>query len=103
MAPSMPSCSPPSLPLASAACSRRLFVERGERGDALVKRLVEVVGQIKVGLYDAAEQPFMGAMISEKAALGMVEAQANLQRLGGESLLTPRAWKRAPASSPRAS
>jgi succinylglutamic semialdehyde dehydrogenase len=54
----------------------------------LVKRLVEVVGQIKVGLYDAAEQPFMGAMISEKAALGMVEAQANLQRLGGESLLT---------------
>lgn len=30
----------------------------------------------------------MGAMISEKAALGMVEAQANLQRLGGESLLT---------------
>ncbi|MGL5843600.1 MAG: succinylglutamate-semialdehyde dehydrogenase [Aeromonas hydrophila] len=69
-------------------CSRRLFVERGARGDALVKRLVEVVGQIKVGLYDAAEQPFMGAMISEKAALGMVEAQANLQRLGGESLLT---------------
>ncbi len=27
-------------------------------------------------------------MISEKAAQGMVEAQANLQRLGGESLLT---------------
>ena len=48
---------------------------------------MEVVGRIKVGLYDAAEQPFMGAMISEKAALGMVEAQANLQRLGGESLL----------------
>ncbi|KXU81793.1 succinylglutamate-semialdehyde dehydrogenase [Aeromonas enteropelogenes] len=69
-------------------CSRRLFVERGERGDALVKRLVEVVGQIRVGHYDDATQPFMGAMISEKAALGMVEAQANLQRLGGESLLT---------------
>jgi succinylglutamic semialdehyde dehydrogenase len=50
--------------------------------------MVEVVGQIKVGLYDAAEQPFMGAMISERAALGMVEAQASLQRLGGESLLT---------------
>ena len=46
------------------------------------------MGKIKVGLYDAAEQPFMGSMISEKAALGMVEAQANLQRLGGESLLT---------------
>ena len=47
-----------------------------------------MVSQIKVGLYDAAEQPFMGSMISEKAAQGMVEAQANLQRLGGESLLT---------------
>ena len=51
-------------------------------GDVLVKRLVEVVGQIRVGHYDDEAQPFMGAMISERAALGMVEAQARLQALG---------------------
>lgn len=68
-------------------CSRRLFVEQGPAGDALLARLIEVVGKIKVGHYDDADQPFMGAMISERAALGMVEAQAKLQSLGGKSLL----------------
>ncbi|MGK4475566.1 succinylglutamate-semialdehyde dehydrogenase [Aeromonas molluscorum] len=69
-------------------CSRRLFVEQGPAGDALLARLIEVVGKIKVGHYDDADQPFMGAMISERAAIGMVEAQAKLQSLGGKSLLT---------------
>ncbi|MGL5285779.1 MAG: succinylglutamate-semialdehyde dehydrogenase, partial [Aeromonas sp.] len=68
-------------------CSRRLFIERGSVGDALLERLREVVSHISVGFYDATVQPFMGAMISEKAALGMVEAQAKLKALGGEVLL----------------
>lgn len=68
-------------------CSRRLFIERGSVGDALLARLREVVSHISVGFYDATVQPFMGAMISEKAALGMVEAQAKLKALGGEVLL----------------
>lgn len=68
-------------------CSRRLFIEEGARGDALLKRLLAVVAQIKVGHYDDEAQPFMGAMISEKAALGMVAAQQHLKSLGGVPLL----------------
>ncbi|NHH99996.1 succinylglutamate-semialdehyde dehydrogenase [Oceanimonas sp. MB9] len=68
-------------------CARRLLVPRGEAGDRLLARLVEVTKAISVGHYDADPQPFMGAMISERAARGMVAAQANLLAFGGESLL----------------
>ncbi|WP_249554839.1 MULTISPECIES: succinylglutamate-semialdehyde dehydrogenase [Shewanella] len=68
-------------------CARRLYVEQGEQGDALVAKLVEAVKQIKVGPWNAQPQPFMGSMISEGAAKGMVAAQANLLSLGGVSLV----------------
>ncbi|MFR9720956.1 succinylglutamate-semialdehyde dehydrogenase [Aeromonas diversa] len=68
-------------------CSRRLFIQRGAAGDALLARLRDVASRIRVGHYDDADQPFMGAMISEKAALGMVAAQSHLKSLGAESLL----------------
>lgn len=68
-------------------CARRLLVPAGEAGDRLVARLVAVTKAIRVGHYDANPQPFMGAMISERAARGMVAAQAHLLAFGGESLL----------------
>ena len=42
---------------------------------------------IKIGYYDDEEQPFIGSMISEKAALGLVAAQQQLFDLGGESIV----------------
>lgn len=68
-------------------CARRLYVEQGEQGDALVAKLVEAVKLIKVGPWNAQPQPFMGSMISEAAAKGMVAAQANLLSLGGVPLI----------------
>jgi succinylglutamic semialdehyde dehydrogenase len=68
-------------------CARRLYVEEGAQGDELIAALVKAVKQIKVGPWNAQPQPFMGAMISETAALGMVGAQATLQSLGGVSLV----------------
>ena len=56
-------------------------------GDALIERLVEVTKDIKVGNFDDAEQPFMGSMISEKAALGMVAAQKMLVEKGAKVLI----------------
>ena len=60
--------------------SRRLFVERGARAMRLVKRLVEVVGRDpgRSLTHDDEAQPFGGAMISERAALGMVGGPASL-------------------------
>ena len=68
-------------------CARRLFVPKGEFGDGLLTRLVEVSEAIAVGQYDAQEQPFMGTMISKQAATGMVNIQNELESVGGEVLL----------------
>lgn len=68
-------------------CARRLFIEQSEQGDAIIARLLEVTKQIRVGDYDAEEQPFMGAMISSNAAKMMVAAQEQLLTLGAKSLL----------------
>jgi succinylglutamic semialdehyde dehydrogenase len=71
-------------------CARKLFLPTGAQGDAILARLLEVSRNIKVGLYDAAEQPFMGSMISVAAAKGMLAVQQQLVTLGGEVLLEMR-------------
>ena len=68
-------------------CARRLFIPKGEQGDALLARFIEVTKNIKVGEYDAEDQPFMGAMISANAASMMVSAQASLEQAGANVLV----------------
>ena len=43
--------------------------------------------KIDVGMYDAQEQPFIGAMISANAAGLMVSVQHHLLQLGAKSIL----------------
>ncbi|WNO60502.1 succinylglutamate-semialdehyde dehydrogenase [Rheinheimera sp. MMS21-TC3] len=68
-------------------CARKLFLPADASGDAILQRLIEVTRNIKVDVYDAAEQPFMGAMISVAAAKGMLAAQQQLVDLGGKVLV----------------
>lgn len=68
-------------------CARRLFIEDSEQGNAILKRLLEVTENILVGDYEAEPQPFMGAMISAKAAGEMVDAQNELLHKGAKSLV----------------
>ncbi|MCF6458994.1 succinylglutamate-semialdehyde dehydrogenase [Pseudoalteromonas sp. MMG024] len=68
-------------------CARKLFLPAGEQGDVILSQLIEATKAIKVGFYDDEDQPFMGSMISEAAAKSMMDAQAELQALGGESLI----------------
>ncbi|MFT4993851.1 MAG: succinylglutamic semialdehyde dehydrogenase [Paraglaciecola sp.] len=68
-------------------CARRLFIEQSEQGDAILSKLVAATKRIRVGDYDAKEQPFMGAMISSNAAAAMASAQAQLIALGASPLL----------------
>ncbi|QYJ74768.1 succinylglutamate-semialdehyde dehydrogenase [Shewanella sp. FJAT-52076] len=68
-------------------CARRLYVAKGAEGDTLLAGLVEAVKAIKVGPWNADPQPFMGSMISETAAKGMLDAQRNLLNLGAKSLV----------------
>ncbi|GLX87164.1 N-succinylglutamate 5-semialdehyde dehydrogenase [Thalassotalea loyana] len=68
-------------------CARRVFIQEGVEGDALIEKLVAATKAIKIGYYDDEEQPFIGSMISERAALGLVDAQAELVELGATALL----------------
>jgi len=68
-------------------CARRLFIEQGEQGDAIIAKLIEATKALTIGYYDDEEQPFIGSMISEKAALGLVAAQQKLINLGATPLL----------------
>lgn len=69
-------------------CARRLFIEQGAQGDAIIAKLIETTKALKIGYYDDEQQPFLGSMISEKAALDLVNAQQKLLTLGAKSLLT---------------
>lgn len=68
-------------------CARRVFIQEGSEGDALIEKLVNATKAIKIGYYDDEDQPFIGSMISERAALGLVDAQAQLVDLGATALL----------------
>ncbi|WP_462167401.1 succinylglutamate-semialdehyde dehydrogenase [Pseudoalteromonas sp. GB43] len=68
-------------------CSRRLFIENSANGDAILEKIIAATKQIKVADSFSEDQPFMGAMISEKAALGMVAAQQQLLDMGATSLV----------------
>lgn len=68
-------------------CARRLLVPQGEWGDALLARLVQVAGQIKVGRYDEQPAPFMGSVISLAAAEHLLQAQQQLLDKGATALL----------------
>ncbi|SFP29461.1 succinylglutamate-semialdehyde dehydrogenase [Pseudomonas borbori] len=68
-------------------CARRLLVPQGEWGDALLARLVQVAGQIKVGRFDEQPAPFMGSVISLAAAEQLLQAQQQLLGKGATALL----------------
>ncbi len=71
-------------------CSRRIFVPNTPFGDQFVARFVEVASKIKIGRFDDVEQPFMGPVISKKAAAYLVAAQAHLVSMGARALLSLR-------------
>lgn len=71
-------------------CARRLIVENSDRGRALIERLVEVTGKIRIGRFDQEPAPFMGPVVSERTAKKLIEAQDALLARGGTVLLTMR-------------
>ncbi len=68
-------------------CARRLLIPVGRKGDAVVERLVEVAGRIRVGEFDAEPQPFMGSVISPAAAERLLAAQRAMVAAGARPLL----------------
>ncbi|MHA3892153.1 succinylglutamate-semialdehyde dehydrogenase [Acinetobacter sp. GXMZU3951] len=68
-------------------CARRILVKQGAEGDAFVQRLVEAASKLAVGAWNAEPQPFMGGVISSRAAEQILQAQQQLLSLGAKPLL----------------
>lgn len=67
-------------------CARRLIVPHGARADALIERLCAWLDGIVVGAPDQEPEPFMGPLISNAAADGLLGFQADLERCGARVL-----------------
>ncbi|WP_438393369.1 succinylglutamate-semialdehyde dehydrogenase [Caballeronia sp. DA-9] len=68
-------------------CARRLLVPDNAFGERFTQRLIEVTSKIRTGAFDAEPQPFMGAVISARAASKLMQAQTQLIEAGGAPLL----------------
>ncbi|TAM52955.1 MAG: succinylglutamate-semialdehyde dehydrogenase [Paraburkholderia sp.] len=68
-------------------CARRIFVPRDAFGDRFLARFAQVASRIAYGAYDADPQPFMGAVVSARAAARLVAAQTRLLAAGARPLL----------------
>jgi succinylglutamic semialdehyde dehydrogenase len=71
-------------------CARRLILRTGAQGDAALAALTYLMDHIVVGQPDATSQPFIGPLISAKAADAVLGAQAEWLRAGGVALREAR-------------
>ncbi len=55
-------------------CARRLILPEGAAGDGVLDALVALAERIRVDRFDADPEPFMGPLISEAAALRLLDA-----------------------------
>jgi succinylglutamic semialdehyde dehydrogenase len=79
------------------SCARRLIVPNSAAGEAIISRLIQWMGRIGVGLYTDDTQPFMGTVISARAAAAMLEAQHSLVQRGATILVPMRSDPRSAA------
>lgn len=68
------------------SCARRLIVEEGARGEALVERLLELIPKIKVGRHTERPEPFMGPLVRSQAERNALAAQQRLLEMGAKAL-----------------
>jgi succinylglutamic semialdehyde dehydrogenase len=66
------------------SCARRLILPEGAAGDRLIESVRALAGRLVVGPWNGAEEPFMGPLVSVRAAEG---ARQRAAELGGRELL----------------
>ncbi len=57
-------------------CARRLIIPQGQVGDQQIEAIVAQMDRLVIGKWDAAPDPFMGCLISNRAAQGVLSDQA---------------------------
>jgi succinylglutamic semialdehyde dehydrogenase len=82
------------------SCARRLIVENGRNGDALVDKLLGLIARLRIGPYTDRPEPFMGPLIRAHAAAAGLEGQQKLLDRGAIAIRAMQPF--APASVPQA-
>lgn len=67
-------------------CARRLIVKSGKEGDATIAALAHVIDRLAIAMPDAQPQPFMGPVISTRAADAILASQEDWLRAGGVAI-----------------
>ena len=67
-------------------CARRLIIPAGPSGEHVLAALIRLMEKIIVGAPDADPQPFIGPLISEKAASAVLSEQESWIKAGGAPL-----------------
>ncbi len=70
------------------SCARRLILPEGPAGDAVVEAVRALAARLRIGRWDDADEPFMGPLISARAAAHAAAAVQALEAAGA-SPLTP--------------
>ena len=71
-------------------CARRLILPEWPGRDEFIKQLQSSVKKLVVGAYDETPAPFMGPVISLREAKRLLNAQDQLEKLGGKVLVRMR-------------
>jgi succinylglutamic semialdehyde dehydrogenase len=79
------------------SCARRLILPEGAKGDEIIARISEIAGQLSIGKWDADPAPFMGPLVSEQAAKGVLAAQQDLIDRGAKVIRKVEAMDLGPA------
>ncbi len=69
------------------SCARRLILPRGEAGDRVVDAIAVLAERLTIGPWDGAVEPFMGPLISARAAASAGEDVERLVAAGARPLL----------------
>lgn len=68
-------------------CARRLIVLESEKNHRFLESLVDMTKRIRVGPYTRDPEPFMGPVITTRAADRLLDAQESLRKQGGDCLV----------------
>ncbi len=72
------------------SCARRLIVPKGAFGDAVLRALTALTGQLPIGPWNASPEPFMGPLVSHGASQRALAGAEGLIAQGGVPLLPLR-------------
>lgn len=68
------------------SCARRIIVPNDHFGDQIVEALIDLSNRLIVGAWDAQPEPFMGPLVSDRAAGAVESFAADLLQRGARAL-----------------